>query len=106
MSLWVSSGMTKVPSGLIGKSKDEAVDELQKNGFAVEINTENSSQPENTVTRIEPNEGTSVERGASVTIWVSNGKVAVPNVVGRYTRGSQGRTHRFGSQPQVEGGSQ
>ena len=74
--------MTKVPSGLIGKSKDEAVDELQKNGFAVEINTENSSQPENTVTRIEPNEGTSVERGASVTIWVSNGKVAVPNVVG------------------------
>ena len=82
-SLWVSSGMTKVPSGLIGKSKDEAVDELQKNGFAVEINTENSSQPENTVTRIEPNEGTSVERGASVTIWVSNGKVAVPNVVGR-----------------------
>ena len=27
--------------------------------------------------------GTSVERGASVTIWVSNGKVAVPNVVGR-----------------------
>mgnify|MGYP001133437205 CR=1 FL=1 len=80
VSLWVSSGMTKVPSGLIGKSKDEAVDELQKNGFAVEINTENSSQPENTVTRIEPNEGTSVERGASVTIWVSNGKITMPEI--------------------------
>lgn len=80
VSLWVSSGMTKVPSGLIDKSKDEAVDELQKNGFAVEINTENSSQPENTVTRIEPNEGTSVERGASVTIWVSNGKITMPEI--------------------------
>ena len=80
VSLWVSSGMTKVPSGLIGKSKDEAVDELQKNGFAVEINTENSSQPESTVTRIEPNEGTSVERGASVTIWVSNGKITMPEI--------------------------
>ncbi len=80
VSLWVSSGMTKVPSGLIGKSKDEAMDELQKNGFAVEINTENSSQPENTVTRIEPNEGTSVERGASVTIWVSNGKITMPEI--------------------------
>ncbi|MUH59324.1 Stk1 family PASTA domain-containing Ser/Thr kinase [Bifidobacterium canis] len=83
ISLWVSSGMTKVPSDLVGKTKDEAVSELQKSDFAVQINEENSTATKDTVTRVEPTGGTSVERGSSVTIWVSNGKISVPsNLVG------------------------
>lgn len=78
IQLWVSSGMTKIPSGLIGKSKDEVVAALQQIGALVQVENEPSDTvPSGAVTRMDPEEGSSIAQNASVTIWVSTGKEKV-----------------------------
>ena len=85
ISLYISSGLTQIPS-LVGQPKDTAIDRLKKASFTqITIESESSDTvPEGSVTRIDPGEGSTVEAGSPVTIWISTGKqqIPVPNVIG------------------------
>ncbi|NEG56090.1 Stk1 family PASTA domain-containing Ser/Thr kinase [Bifidobacterium sp. SMA15] len=84
--LYVSSGMTKVPDGIVGQTKDAAVAALQASKFTVTVTEEYSDTiAAGVVMSVNPGSGTSVAQGSSVTIIVSKGKeqVTVPNVVGQ-----------------------
>ena len=83
--LYISSGMTKVPDGLVGQSKDTVLKTLQERGFNTSVEEENSDTvPSGAVTRLDPVPGTSIEQGSTINVYVSKGKeqVAVPSVVG------------------------
>ena len=85
ISLYISSGLTQIPS-LVGQPKDTAIERLKEASFTqITIESESSDTvAEGSVTRIDPGEGSTVEAGSPVTIWVSTGRqqVNVPNVVG------------------------
>lgn len=83
ISLYISSGLTQIPS-VTGQPKDAALEQLKQSNFTqITIESEASNTvAEGSVTRIEPGEGSTVEAGSPVTIWVSTGKqqVSVPFV--------------------------
>lgn len=83
--LYISSGMTKVPDGLVGQSKDTVLKTLQERGFNTSVEEENSDTvPSGAVTRLDPVPGTSIEQGSTINVYVSKGKeqLTVPSVVG------------------------
>ena len=84
ITLYISSGMTKIPDNLIGQPKDSAIEQLKQAGLT-QITIENEysdSIASGAVTRVDPGVGSTVEAGAAVTIWVSTGKqqISVPFV--------------------------
>ena len=84
ITLYISSGMTKIPDGLVGQSKDSVIAQLKQAGLTqITIESEYSDSVQSgAVTRIDPGSGSTVEAGTAVTIWVSTGKqqVSVPFV--------------------------
>lgn len=91
IQLYVSSGMTKVPTGLAGLTQDEARTKLQEAGLQPTVQTEASDTvAEGNVIRVSPSEGSTVAQGSDATIWVSTGpeQVTVPNI----TAGSDYKT--------------
>jgi beta-lactam-binding protein with PASTA domain/tRNA A-37 threonylcarbamoyl transferase component Bud32 len=84
VKLIVSSGpkMVKVPD-VKGQSQTSAENLLRSKGFQVtEQQDSNSSKPNGTVVKQSPDPGESVKFGTLVTIFVSQGGTAVPDVVG------------------------
>ncbi len=85
ITLYISSGMTKIPDGLVGQAKDSVIAQLKQAGLTqITIESEYSDSVQSgAVTRIDPGSGSTVEMGTAVTIWVSTGKqqVSVPFVV-------------------------
>ena len=84
ITLYISSGMTKIPDNLIGQPKDSAIEQLKQAGLT-QITIENEysdSIASGAVTRVDPGVGSTVEAGTAVTIWVSTGKqqISVPFV--------------------------
>ncbi|NMM98908.1 MULTISPECIES: Stk1 family PASTA domain-containing Ser/Thr kinase [Bifidobacterium] len=81
ITLWVSTGMTKVPSNLVGQPKDSVLAQYSSFNFVVESET-SDTVPEGSITRVDPGEGSSIEQGGTITIWVSTGKeqATVPSV--------------------------
>jgi eukaryotic-like serine/threonine-protein kinase len=77
---------TTVPGGLAGMTVDEATVRLQEAGLTVAGTQEEPSSDveEGRVTRSDPGEGASVNRGGSVTLFVSSGpdEVEIPDVEG------------------------
>lgn len=72
--LYISTGQTTVPTGLVGKSRSEAVRQLNNNGFNTNIMQENSdSVAAGNVTRVNPAEGSTVSQGATITVYISSG---------------------------------
>ena len=72
--LYISTGQTTVPTGLVGKSQIEAVRQLNNNGFNTNIMQENSdSVAAGNVTRVVPAEGSTVSQGATITVYISSG---------------------------------
>lgn len=72
--LYISTGQTTVPTGLVGKSQSEAVRQLNNNGFNTNIMQENSdSVAAGNVTRVVPAEGSTVSQGATITVYISSG---------------------------------
>ncbi len=73
-----------IPTGLIGKSKDEAIKALNTNGFlnarAQEATDEPADAKANTVLSVTPNEGTSVTADAEIVIKFAVGKARIPDV--------------------------
>jgi eukaryotic-like serine/threonine-protein kinase len=83
VTLFVSSGppKVKVPS-VVHQSDTNARNTLVNAGFRVhEVTDQNSTAPANTVVRQNPDAGTLVNKGATVTIFVSPGGAQVPNVI-------------------------
>lgn len=83
ISLWVSSGMTKVPDGIVGQPQDQALAALSQMGLTVTVMQESSDTvAKGSVIRVSPEVGTSVAQNSTVTVWVSTGReqVNVPSV--------------------------
>lgn len=81
--LYIASGLTKIPDGLVGQSKDIVVSQLENFGFTTDVVKEDSDNvPEGSVTRLNPSSGSSVKPHSSITVYVSQGasKVEVPSI--------------------------
>lgn len=85
VDLVVSSGKpdVEVPANLIGSSRDAAVAAITAVGLDVEVKSVTDDAPENNVIAVDPDEGTKVPANTVVTLTVSKGPEAVPNVVGQ-----------------------
>ncbi len=107
ITLYISSGMTKIPDGVVGQSRDAVIESLKQTGLTqITIENEYSDSLEaGLVTRISPDSGTTVAAGTAVTIWVSSGKqqVSVPNVVGMTLSAAQTLLQNSGFQVSVTG---
>ncbi len=70
---------------VIDKNVDEATQQLKDKGFEVETKQTESSQDEGTVLSQDPDPGTELEKGSTVTLEVAKAeaKATVPDVVGR-----------------------
>ena len=81
----VSSGpeQVRVPD-VTGLSRESAESALRRDGFTVEVSTEESEQPKGDVFRQSPGSGETVDRASRVQIVVSSGipMVEVPDVIG------------------------
>ncbi|GHJ46603.1 putative serine/threonine-protein kinase PknB [Catellatospora sp. TT07R-123] len=74
---------TTVPA-LKGLTKEDAMTQLQSANLTGNFVDEPSNLPANTVTRSDPNTGTSLSVGSTVTVYISKGDlVEVPGVVGK-----------------------
>jgi beta-lactam-binding protein with PASTA domain/predicted Ser/Thr protein kinase len=87
VTIHVSSGPGEAPIPTVaGMPADQAADELRDAGFEPERRRESSDTvPRGRVIETNPAEGTSVQRGSTVTLIVSRGpeQVDVPDLVGR-----------------------
>ena len=72
----------QVPTLVNFASPDDARAALDEVGLNLgAVNFEDSDLPANTVLRSDPAAGSYVDVGSSVAIWVSSGKIAIPNVL-------------------------
>jgi serine/threonine-protein kinase len=84
VKLFVSTGpaSVKVPS-VVGETENAATSQLQNAGFQVTQKSQpNSTAPQGQVVSQNPKAGTSVSKGADITIYVSGGAAQVPSVIG------------------------
>jgi serine/threonine-protein kinase len=83
--LFVSSGPAKITvPDVVGLSREAAESRLTREGLDPDVETRQSDQPEDEVISQSPAAGSQLDRGARVTITISEGRkqVQVPNVVG------------------------
>ncbi|RDD89241.1 Stk1 family PASTA domain-containing Ser/Thr kinase [Streptomyces parvulus] len=86
VNLVVSTGAPKVAvPNVIDKNVDDATQRLEDKGFVVETKRTESSQEEGTVLNQNPDPGSELEKGSTVTLEVAKAeeKATVPDVVGR-----------------------
>jgi serine/threonine-protein kinase len=99
VTLVVSSGpaQIRVPD-VTGQSEGDAIDELAGAGLLASATEQESDQPEGEVIGQSPDAGSKVERGSTVTIFVSGGvgTVAVPGLVGLTRAQAVGALHDAG----------
>jgi beta-lactam-binding protein with PASTA domain len=98
VTLSVSTGpeQVSVPS-LVGEQEEDAIKLLRDRGLSPVVREQASDQPEGTVVTQTPAANVEVESGSSVTIFVSNGKVAeIPDVTGLREVAAQSRLDRAG----------
>ncbi|HEX3815872.1 MAG TPA: Stk1 family PASTA domain-containing Ser/Thr kinase [Mycobacteriales bacterium] len=71
---------------LAGLPRGTAMTLLKQNGFTVSavhpIDPDNPQQAKNTVVRSDPTQGSAAAKGSAVILYVSNGRVQVPNLFG------------------------
>jgi len=80
----VSSGKPDVQiPDVIGDNKDSAQAQLEELGLKVRFKEVDSDETKDDVTAVSPDVGTSVSAGSPVTLSVSKGPKAVPDVVGK-----------------------
>jgi serine/threonine-protein kinase len=100
--LLVSRGPEQVTvPDVTGLSRDSAETRLRDEGLKVAVEEEASDEPEGDVISQSPSGGTELQRGATVTITVSTGKVqvAVPDVFGDGERRASARISAAGLTP-------
>ncbi|NEG70590.1 Stk1 family PASTA domain-containing Ser/Thr kinase [Bifidobacterium choloepi] len=83
IKLYVSTGMTTVPSNLVGMSQDDAITAIKNAGLTSSIESEYSdSVAAGNVISVSPSAGTTVSQGDLVTVTVSLGpeQVTIPTI--------------------------
>jgi eukaryotic-like serine/threonine-protein kinase len=99
VTIFVSRGpkMVSVPD-VLNQSESSARSELRAANLLVNVESEESDLPEDTVIEQDPSPGASVEEGEQVTIVVSEGPgdVSVPNVVGQSRESAVARLSALG----------
>jgi len=94
--------MVQVPNNLVGLTQDEAKRVLQADGLKVsQLIPRSSNQPSGQVLDTNPVAGTQVPIGSGVQLIVSNGKVQVPNVVGKTVAQATQILEQAGFQPPI-----
>jgi serine/threonine-protein kinase len=86
VALLVSKGPNLVTlPRVLGEQQEVARAELERRGFIVNVDSRDADQPEGTVIEQDPGPGSSLHRGAEVTIVVSTGvgSIVIPSVVGQ-----------------------
>ena len=104
VDLVVSQGihMVLVPTNLVGLTQDEAKRTLTAAGLkAGQVIPRSSDQPAGQVLDTNPRAGTQVPINSSVQLIVSNGKVQVPNVVGKTVAQATQLLEQAGFQPPI-----
>src|SRR5580765_4787891 len=71
-----------VVPNVIGLREQQAAIEIHNRGLDVLARTAPSNRPPNVVFAEKPGPGTQLEKGQTVTIFVSSGRLAVPNLIG------------------------
>ncbi|NED98719.1 Stk1 family PASTA domain-containing Ser/Thr kinase [Phytoactinopolyspora halotolerans] len=72
VNLTVSTGVQEIEvPGLVGESRESAEAELDRRGLNVQVITEPADAPEGQVFRQSPEEGSSIDEGGTVIIWVA-----------------------------------
>jgi len=71
-----------VVPNVIGLREQQAAIEIHDRGLDVLARTTPSNRPPNVVFAEKPGSGTQLDKGQTVTIFVSSGRLAVPNVIG------------------------
>ena len=80
----VSEGKPQVPlPDVVGKTKDDAADQLRGEGLRVILTQRDADDPEDEVVEMQPPAGTQVREGSKVTLFWSDGPEDVPRVVGQ-----------------------
>ncbi len=80
----VSEGKPQVPlPDVVGKTKDDAADQLRGEGLRVILTQRDADDPEDEVVEMQPPAGTQVREGSKVTLFWSDGPEDVPRVVGK-----------------------
>jgi eukaryotic-like serine/threonine-protein kinase len=107
VALTVSAGpgSAQVPAGLSGSSQEEAEEEVEEAGFAVQIERVNSDRVDSgLVIRSEPSGGTTATRGSTVVLTVSKGQklAKVPVLVGTQRSVAVQQIRGRGLTPSVE----
>lgn len=103
-SIALAGFLTRTPSEvnvphLVGKSRAEAVAELERRGLRAEVREEyNARAPEGQVYKMSPDGGTELRAGKPVTLFVSRGAepVQVPEVVGKKLPDAQAQIRTAG----------
>ncbi|MDX6642839.1 MAG: eukaryotic-like serine/threonine-protein kinase, partial [Solirubrobacteraceae bacterium] len=92
-----SAEKVAVPN-VVGTSLSTAATVLENKGFHVQTQQVISDQPRDTVLRMDPQPGTKVKKGSTVTLRVSNGpgQAAVPNVENVPRRDAERRIKKAG----------
>jgi serine/threonine-protein kinase len=103
VDLVLSSGPEKVAvPTLVGLSQSQAVQAINQAGLVLgALNSQDSDKPVGTVISVNPPEGTAVDKGSSVDLTISSGKVAVPNVVGQTEAAARAAIVNAGFDPVV-----
>jgi serine/threonine-protein kinase len=89
---------------VLGQTLDSARQELERDGFAVDIDRRSDQAPLDTVFRQVPRGGQEADEGSTVTLFVSNGPstAEVPDVLGLGVQDARKRVKRAGFRPAVE----
>jgi len=85
VTLVVSKGQVQIPQDISGKSEDEVRAQLTDLGLKVAATSKKTSDPEleeGMVVSTDPEPGSKVKVGGSVTLVVSDGKIAIPETTG------------------------
>jgi len=81
--LTISSGLPQVEVPfLVGATQDEARNQLRSAKLTPEFVSKESDEPQGQVLETNPPGGQEVDQNTSVTVTISKGPVAVPNVIG------------------------
>jgi serine/threonine-protein kinase len=86
ITLTVSTGKETVTMPALGSyTFDDAKHLLESDQYQLKVEKEerDSSSPKDEVINSNPPEGSEVEKGSTVTLYVSRGEASVPNVVGK-----------------------
>jgi beta-lactam-binding protein with PASTA domain len=106
VTLKVSKGRAPITMpNVVGKNVNEARDQLQALGLQVAVKQADSDKPKDSVTAQDPIDGAGLEKGATVTLTVSNGPplVEVPDVTGMDADKAKAELEKVGLKAKVLG---